>query len=188
MEDIAGLFCEWSVYECFVTRSQVYVLTHWGRVMHRCVGNLTIIGSDNSLSPGCRQAIIWTNVGILLIGPIGANASEMLIEFHTFSRKSIWKCRLENGGHFVSASMCQHSWFTCKKRFHIYYRYRYWLGLNTSRLMTAIKTTIWWHLVDIQITIFLCLIQQTHMSYHTNKQLWWSEYRIKYPGNDIHIY
>ena len=117
MEDIAGLFCEWSVYECFVTPSQVYVLTHWGRVMHRCVGNLTIIGSDNGLSPGCRQAIIWTNVGILLIGPIGANASEMLIEFHTISRKSIWKCRLENGGHFVSASMCQHSWFTCKKRF-----------------------------------------------------------------------
>ena len=41
-------------------------LTHWGRVTHICVGNLTIIGSDNGLSPGRRQAIIWTNVGILL--------------------------------------------------------------------------------------------------------------------------
>ena len=44
-------------------------LTHWGRVMHICIGNLTIIGSDNGLSPGRRQAIIWTNAGILLIGP-----------------------------------------------------------------------------------------------------------------------
>ena len=32
-------------------------LTHWGRVTHICVGNLTIIGSDNGLSPGRRQAI-----------------------------------------------------------------------------------------------------------------------------------
>ena len=44
-------------------------LTHWGRVTHICVGNLTIIGSDNGLSPGQRQAIIWINAGILLIRP-----------------------------------------------------------------------------------------------------------------------
>ena len=31
--------------------------------------DLTIIGSDNGLSPGRRQAIIRTNVEILLIGP-----------------------------------------------------------------------------------------------------------------------
>ena len=31
---------------------------NWGRVMHICIGNLTIIGSDNSLAPGRRQAII----------------------------------------------------------------------------------------------------------------------------------
>ena len=41
-------------------------LTHWGRVMHICISNLTIIGSDNGLTPGWRQAIIWTNAGILL--------------------------------------------------------------------------------------------------------------------------
>ena len=56
---------------------------------HICVGNLTIIGSDNGLSPGRRQAITWTNVGILLIGPLGRNFSEMLIEIHTFSFKKI---------------------------------------------------------------------------------------------------
>ena len=39
------------------------------RVTHICVSNLTIIVSDNGLSPGGRQAIVWTNAIILLIGP-----------------------------------------------------------------------------------------------------------------------
>ena len=67
----------------------VHLLTHWGWVTHICVGNLTIIGSDNGLLPGRRQAITWTNVGIVLIGPLGTNFSEMLIEIHTFSFKKI---------------------------------------------------------------------------------------------------
>ena len=50
-----------------------------------CVGKLTIIGSDNGLSPGRRQAIIWTNAGILLIRPLGTNFSEISIEIQTFS-------------------------------------------------------------------------------------------------------
>ena len=54
---------------------------------HIYVGNLAIIGSDNGLSPGRRQAIIWTNDGILLIGPSGTNFSEILIEIQTFPFK-----------------------------------------------------------------------------------------------------
>ena len=65
------------------------VLTHWGRVTHICVSKLTIIGSDNGLSPGRRQAIIWTNAGILLIGSLGTNFSEILIGIQTFSFKKI---------------------------------------------------------------------------------------------------
>ena len=61
------------------------VLTHWGRVTHICVSKLTIIGSDNGLSPGRRQAIIWTNAGILLIRTLGTNFSEILGEIHSFS-------------------------------------------------------------------------------------------------------
>ena len=34
------------------------LLTHWDRMTHIYVGNLTIIGSDTRLSPGRRQAII----------------------------------------------------------------------------------------------------------------------------------
>ena len=67
------------------TDSETVHLTHWGRAKHICVGKLTIIGSDNGLSPGRRQAIIWTIAGILLIGPLGTNFSEILIEIHTFS-------------------------------------------------------------------------------------------------------
>ena len=64
-------------------------LTHWGRVTHICVGNLTIIGSDNGFSPGRRQAIIWTNAVILSIGPLGTNFSEMLTKIITFSFKKM---------------------------------------------------------------------------------------------------
>ena len=56
---------------------------------HICVGKLSIIGSDNGLSPGQRQAIIRTNAAILLIGPLGTNFSEIVIEIHTFSFKQI---------------------------------------------------------------------------------------------------
>ena len=54
-------------------------LTHWGWVTHICICNLTPIGSDNGLTPGRCQAIILTNAGILLIGPLGTNFSEILI-------------------------------------------------------------------------------------------------------------
>ena len=53
------------------------VLTHWSRVTHICVGNLLFNGSDNGLSPGRRQAIIWTNAGVLFIGPLGTKFSEI---------------------------------------------------------------------------------------------------------------
>ena len=56
---------------------------------HICVGKLTIIGSDNGLSPGRRQAIIWTNAGILLIEPLGTNFNEILIKINIFSFKKM---------------------------------------------------------------------------------------------------
>ena len=56
---------------------------------HICVGNLNVIDSDNGLSPGRRQAIIWTNSGILLIGPLATNFSEIVIEIQAFSFRKI---------------------------------------------------------------------------------------------------
>ena len=82
----------------------VKTLTHWSRVRQICISRQATIGLDNGLPPGRRQAITWTNAGILLIGPLGTNFSEILIEIHIHfhSRKCIWKCRLENVSHFVS--------------------------------------------------------------------------------------
>ena len=64
-------------------------LTHWGRVTHICVDIENIICSDNGLSPCRRQAIIWTNAGILLIRSLGTNFNEISIGIHTFSFKKI---------------------------------------------------------------------------------------------------
>ena len=54
--------------------------------MHICVSKLNIIGSDHALSPGRRQAIVWTNAGLLLKGPLGI-IFLILIEINTFSFK-----------------------------------------------------------------------------------------------------
>ena len=56
---------------------------------HICVSYWTIISSDNGFSPGRRQAIIWTNAGILLIRSLGTNFSEILSEINTFSFKKM---------------------------------------------------------------------------------------------------
>ena len=63
----------------------IHILTHWGQAMHICVGKLTIMGSDNGLPPGRRQAIIWTYAGILLIKPWGTNFSAICIRNQIFS-------------------------------------------------------------------------------------------------------
>ena len=91
--------------DCVITAS--HCTNHWGRAAHICVGKLTIIGSDNGLSPGRRQAIIWTIVGILLIGPLGTNFSEISIVIQTFSfMKMNLKMASARWRPFVSASMC----------------------------------------------------------------------------------
>ena len=56
-------------------------LTHWGRVTHICVSEVTIICSDNGLAP--------TNTGILLIWPLATNFSEISVEIHIFSLKKM---------------------------------------------------------------------------------------------------
>ena len=76
----------------FKTPTATYLCAH--KVMmtwadHICVFNLTTIGSDNVLSPGRHQAIIRTNAGILLIGPLGTNFCEISIGIQAFSFKKM---------------------------------------------------------------------------------------------------
>ena len=56
---------------------------------HICVSKLSIIGSDNGLSPDRRQAIIWANAGLLSIGPLRIYFSENLIKIQQFSLKKM---------------------------------------------------------------------------------------------------
>ena len=105
------------------------LLTHWGRVTHICVSKLIIIGSDNGLSPGRRQAIIWTNDGILLIRTFRTHFSEIVSEIHTSSFKKL---------HF---KMSSGKWRP------------YWLGLNVLTLEFSVwnlgaMALIWRHVIS----------------------------------------
>ena len=114
--------------------SCLVLLTHWGRVTHICASGLPTIGSDNGLSPGRRQNIIWNNAGILLIGPLWTKFREILIDNPIFSFKKMrlkvssakWRpfclglnvlspmdylheCNIDC--HYIT----QHPWFVCTK-------------------------------------------------------------------------
>ena len=64
------------------------------------------MGSDNGSLPDQRQAIICTNGGILLIGTIGRNFSEIWIKMQQSSYEKMNMNRLQNGGHFVLTPIC----------------------------------------------------------------------------------
>ena len=55
-------------------------LTHWGRVRNICV---------DEISYRRRQAIIWTNAGLLSIKILGKNLNEIVIKIQTFSFKKM---------------------------------------------------------------------------------------------------
>ena len=74
-----ALFPQAKSHQLVINYQLGQLLTHWGRVTH---SKLTIIGSDNGLSPGRGQAIIWTNAGILLIRTLETNFSEIVSEIH----------------------------------------------------------------------------------------------------------
>ena len=98
---------------------------------HICISKLTNIGSDNDLPPGRSQAIIWINAGLLSIGTLRTDFSEILSKIYTFTfkkmplkmlsvkwqpfclclnvLKEIQSCCLQNVSHFVLASRCSTS-------------------------------------------------------------------------------
>ena len=60
-----------------ITLQQWSTLAHWGRVTNIYVSDLVHHCSDNGLSPIRRQAIVWTNDGVLLIRTWGTSFSEI---------------------------------------------------------------------------------------------------------------
>ena len=78
---------------------------------HICISKIIIIGSDSGLSCSRSQAIIWTNTGILLIGPLGINFSEILLNIFSFKKmhlKMSAKCHLFHLG-LLKSSFRTHS-------------------------------------------------------------------------------
>ena len=96
-------WCSYSVFKSgnathnVINAINISPLTHWGRVMHICVGDLSIIASDNGYSPSHYLNQCWNIVNWNLRNKIQCNFD---------SRKCIWKDRLQNGSYFVSISMC----------------------------------------------------------------------------------
>ena len=82
------------------------LLTHWGCLKHICVNKQTIIGSDNSLSPGRHQAILWTNGGLLWIGPLGTSVNEISCIFIRENAFEYVVCKMALILSQLSASIC----------------------------------------------------------------------------------
>ena len=66
--------------------------------------NLTIIASGIKAVPGRHQAIIWTNAGILLIGPLQTNFSDQS-KLYVFIHENAFENIVWKWDHFVPASM-----------------------------------------------------------------------------------
>ena len=87
----------------FITHYIIKILlTHWVRVAHICVSKLTIIASDNGLTPGLNQCrnIVNGTLGNKLQWNLHRN-SYISIQENVF-----WKYCLKNGGHCVSVYIC----------------------------------------------------------------------------------
>ena len=81
-------------------------LTHLPLVAHICVNELGQHWVNNSLSPGRRQAIIWTNAEILSIALLGTNFSETRIAIRIFIQENAFEIAVcQNGGHFAQGEM-----------------------------------------------------------------------------------
>ena len=134
----------------------INTISHWGRATHICVDKLTIIGSDNGLSSGRHQAIIWANVGILLIGPLRTNFSEILIGIQTFSFKKMHlKMSSAKWRPFVSASM----WYPCAGKVMCWQPHftRFYIPSNMRRSCREDK--IDWHWSK---ACHMCIIRGTY--------------------------
>ena len=74
------------VYICLYIYIYIYIYDYLDEAEWRIFASVTqaITGSDNCLSPDRRQAIIRNNDGILLIGLLRINFSDILIKIHIF--------------------------------------------------------------------------------------------------------
>ena len=82
-----GIFCGWSVLIRNPPFLPKLIETEW-RIYPPV--NRSIICPENGLSPDRRQAIIWTDDGIFLTGPLGTMFREIMNKIHAFSFKIMY--------------------------------------------------------------------------------------------------
>ena len=82
--------------------------------MHICISKLTSVGSDDGLSPGRRAAIILSNAGILLIGPLGLISVVSSVGNDHVMTKSVFIDR--NRSKQILASYEDFSWYQAALR------------------------------------------------------------------------
>ena len=115
------------------------------------------IGSDNGLSPIRRQAIIWTNTGLLAIGTLRTNFSEIVVKIqnYSFTKKApkhivCYMAAILSRGRLVNVLG-----YRMTTKFPYKHDQRKWINRTTnttrqpSKSLNAIKQTIWrqfkWH-------------------------------------------
>ena len=111
---------------------------------HIYVNKSTIIGSENGLAPRRCQDNIWSNAGILFIGPLETNFRGILIEIHTFSfKKKHFKMSSGKCQPFFSASMCKQTCLViCSVRDQKQSRQISW-SLEAARLDVIVIVSLW---------------------------------------------
>ena len=124
---------------------------------HICVSKQTTIGSGNGLSPGRRQAIIWTNVGILLIRTIEINFSEILRKIHIFSSKKM-HLKIWSQSQYVKFNATPFNnlmtWFHTSVSSHIEAETK-WPSCQSRHLQRHLLNENIWIVINISIDILL---------------------------------
>ena len=79
-----------SLFKC-----QNHMLHHWIDWRIYTLINLTLIGSDNGLSPVQRHAIMRNNVESLAVGPLGENLNHIFFEIQNFHLRKTFYSKLK---------------------------------------------------------------------------------------------
>ena len=95
----------------FSNISQINTSTHWGRVTNICASTIYVYIPTLLQIMACRlfgvKPLSESMLPYCQFYPVEHISVKFYSKFKSFhSRKCTWKCRLRNGGHFVSASMC----------------------------------------------------------------------------------
>ena len=91
---IMELISRYGLYKWHKKVFPLHDLTHWGRVTHICVSQLTIIASDNGLSTGRCQAIIRNNAGLWSIETLATNFNKIGSKIQPWNELEIVVCKM----------------------------------------------------------------------------------------------